>query len=174
MEKKVNICNAYEISKKCNISSYPTLENCLFGAVSLTKNIIIDKYKYSAYGIGFDRHGFSSHRIGGTGRNLIICVADISSSTKIDNRKKDAFIFGKYPTQGLEHTLYEEKMCSINFTEHNKKFYLSLHYNGVNSYLFINGIEIYKFKAKDCEILASLLYLGNISKVWTVDNIQKT
>ena len=65
-------------------------------------------------------------------------------------------------------------MCSINFTEHNKKFYLSLHYNGVNSYLFINGIEIYKFKAKDCEILASLLYLGNISKVWTVDNIQKT
>ena len=65
-------------------------------------------------------------------------------------------------------------MCSINFTERNKKFYLSLHYNGVNSYLFINGIEIYKFKAKDCEILASLLYLGNISKVWTVDNIQKT
>ena len=65
-------------------------------------------------------------------------------------------------------------MCSINFTEHNKKFYLSLHYNGVNSYLFINGIEIYKFKAKDCEILVSLLYLGNISKVWTVDNIQKT
>ena len=65
-------------------------------------------------------------------------------------------------------------MCSINFTEHNKKFYLSLHYNGVNSYLFINGIEIYKFKAKDCEILASLLYLENISKVWTVDNIQKT
>ena len=44
-------------------------------------------------------------------------------------------------------------MCSINFTEHNKKFYLSLHYNGVNSYLFINGIEIHKFKAKDCEIL---------------------
>ena len=51
---------------------------------------------------------------------------------------------------------------------------MSLHYNGVNSYLFINGIEIYKFKAKDFEILASLLYLGNTSKVWKVDNIQKT
>ena len=88
--------------------------------------------------------------------------------------KKDAFILGKYPTQGLEHTLSEEKMYSINFTEHNKKFYMSLHYNGVNSYLFINGIEIYKFKAKDFEILASLLYLGNTSKVWKVDNIQKT
>ena len=44
-----------EINKKCNISSYPTLENCLFGAVSLTKNIDIDKYKYSRYDVGFDR-----------------------------------------------------------------------------------------------------------------------
>ena len=51
--------------------------------------------------------------------------------------KKDAFILGKYPTQGLEHTLSEEKMYSINFTEHNKKFYMSLHYNGVNSYLLM-------------------------------------
>ena len=60
------------------------------------------------------------------------------------------------------------------FTEHNKKFCLSLHYNGANSYLFVNGIEIYKFKAKDSEIVASVLCLGNISKDWTVDNMKQT
>ena len=53
----VNICIVYEISKNFNISSYQTLENCLFGAVSLTKNADFDKYKYSGYGIGFDRLG---------------------------------------------------------------------------------------------------------------------
>ena len=64
-------------------------------------------------------------------------------------------------------------MCSINFTGKNK-FFLSLHYNGANSYLFVNGTEIYKFKAKDSEIVASLLCLGNISKDWSTDNMKKT
>ena len=64
-------------------------------------------------------------------------------------------------------------MYSINFTEHNKKFCLSLHYNGANSYLFINGKEIHKFKAKDSEIVPIPLYLGNISKDWAVDNMKK-
>ena len=53
------------------------------------------------------------------------------------------------------------------------KFSLSLHYNGGNSYLFINGTEIYKFKAKDSEIVATPLCLGNISKDWSVDNMKK-
>ena len=64
-------------------------------------------------------------------------------------------------------------MYSINFTEKNKKFCLSLHYNGANSYLFVNGTEIYKFKAKDSEIVASPLCLGNISKDWLIDNMIK-
>ena len=64
-------------------------------------------------------------------------------------------------------------MYSINFTEHNKKFCLSLHYNGANSYLFVNGKEIHKFKAKDSEIVATPLCLGNISKDWSVDNMKK-
>ena len=98
----------------------------------------------------------------------------MSSSTKIDNRKKDILILGKGPTQGLEHTLSAEKMYSINFTEHHKKSCLSLHYNGANSYLFVNGKEIHKFKAKDSEIVANPLCLGNISKDWTVDNTKKT
>ena len=55
-----------------------------------------------------------------------------------------------------------------------KKFCLSLHYNGVNSYLLVSGTEIYKFKAKDSEIVASRLCLGNISKDWSTDFMKKT
>ena len=73
----------------------------------------------------------------------------MSSSTKIDNRKKDFLILGKGPTQELEHTLSAEKLYSINFTKKNTKFCLRLLYNGSNSYLFVNGTEIIKFKAKE-------------------------
>ena len=97
----------------------------------------------------------------------------MSSSTKIDNRKKDILILGKGPTQGLEHTLSAEKMYSINFTEKNKKFCLSLHYNKENSYLFVNGTKIIKFKSKNPEALPYPLYLGNISRDWSVDNMKK-
>ena len=65
-------------------------------------------------------------------------------------------------------------MYSINFTVTKKKFCLSFHYNGANSYLFVNGTEIYKFRAKDSEIVASPLCLGNISKDWSQDNMIKT
>ena len=90
----------------------------------------------------------------------------MSSSSHIDNKKKDILVLRKRPTQGLEHTLTAEKMYSINFTVTKKKFCLSLHYNGVNSYLFVNGTEIYKFRAKNSEIVASPLCLGNIPKDW--------
>ena len=66
----------------------------------MTKNADIDKYKYSGYVIGFERHGFFPHPSGGTGRNVIILGVDMSSSLKIDNRKKDILILGKCPTQG--------------------------------------------------------------------------
>ena len=64
-------------------------------------------------------------------------------------------------------------MHTINFTVTKNKFYLSLHYNGASSYLFVNGTEIYKFKAKDSEIVASPLCLGNNSKDWSTDNMKK-
>ena len=97
----------------------------------------------------------------------------MSSLTKIEYRKKDILILGKGPTLGLEHRMSAEKMYSINFTEQNKKFCLSLHYNGANSYLFADGKEIHQFKAKDSEIVATPLCLGNISKDWSVDNMIK-
>ena len=65
-------------------------------------------------------------------------------------------------------------MCSINFIKKNTKFCLRLHYNGANSYLFVCGTEIIKFKAKDSEIVPYVLCLGNISKDWTNDNMKKT
>ena len=63
----------------------------------------------------------------------------MSSSANIDKKKKDTLILGKGPTQGSEHTLTTEKMYSINFTVTRKKFCSSSHYNGANSYLFVNG-----------------------------------
>ena len=65
-------------------------------------------------------------------------------------------------------------MHSINFTENKEKLSLSLHYNGARSYLFVNGTEVPKFKAKDSEIVATPLCLGNISKDWSVDNLTKS
>ena len=88
--------------------------------------------------------------------------------------KKDILILGIGPTQWLEHTLTAEKMYSISFTVTKKKLCLSLHFNGANSYLFVNGTEIYKFKAKDSKIVASPLCLGNISKNRSTDNMKKT
>ena len=88
----------------------------------------------------------------------------MSSSTHIDNRKKDISVLGKGLTQVLEHTITAEKIYSVNFTVTKKKFCLSLHYNGANSYSFVNGTVIYKFKAKDSKIVATPLCLGNVSK----------
>ena len=132
----VNIYIVYEITSDYKDINYPTLENCLFGSVKLTKNPDIDKYEYSGYGIGFDRE--TSFSVGNKiSKNVIIFGVDMSSSTKIDNRKKDILIFGKEPTQGLDSTLSVEKMFSINFAKKNTKFCLSLHYDGANSYLLM-------------------------------------
>ena len=155
--KRANIYIVYGISRGINISNYPTLKNCLFGAVTLTKNADINNFKYSGYGIGFDRHGSFSFPGNGLGRNVIVFGVDMSSSTKIVNREKDILILGKGSTNGLEHTLSAEKIYSINFTERNKKVCLIFHYNF--HYLFVNGTEIHKFKAKDYETVATPLCL---------------
>ena len=112
---------------------------------------------------------------GGFGQNIIIFGADMNSSRHIDNRGKDILVLGRGPIQRLgEHSLTAEKMHSINFILTKKKFCLSLQYNGANSYLFVNGTEIIKFKAKDSNIVASSLCLGNISKDWSTDNMRKS
>ena len=91
---------------------------------------------------------------------------------------KKGVLVGKGPAQRLEHTLTAEKMYLILLRQKNKKKKkkkcLSLLHNGANSYLFVNGTEIYKFKAKDSEIFASPLCLGKISKDWSTDNMKRT
>ena len=91
----------------------------------------------------------------------------------IDNKKKDIIVLGKEPTQGLEHTLSAQKIYTINFTVTKKKLFLSLYYNAANSYLFVNGTEIYKCKVKDSEIVVSLLCFRKISKDWSTVIMKK-
>ena len=172
--KVVNIYIVYELDAASSSDSDPTMKNCLFSAVTLTKNADVEKYGYSGYGIGFDRRSSFSFAGTGFGQNVSILGLDMSSSLHIDNKKKDILFFVKGATQGLEHTLTAAKMYSINFTVTKKKFCLSQHYNGANTYLFVNGTEIYKFKVKDSEIVASPLCLGNISQDWSTDNMKRT
>ena len=146
----VNIDIVYEISFSDYNNNYPTLENSMYGAVKLTKNADFGKYKYSAYGIGFDRCGTFSFPTVWFGFNVIIFGVDMSSSVHVDKKKKDILILSGRPTQGLDDaTLTAEKKYSINFTVTRKKFCVSLHYNGASSYLFANSTEIIKFKAKN-------------------------
>ena len=175
--KTVNIYIVYEISfSTCGYDEYTVLENSLFGAIKLVKNADIDKYKYSGYGISFDRRGTFSCPTGGFSCIVIIFGADMSCTcyVHVDNKKKVILILGEGPTQILDGTtLTAERKYSINFTESRKIICLNLHYNGANSYLFVNGTEIHKFKAKDSEIITTPLCLGNISKNLSVDNIKK-
>ena len=98
----------------------------------------------------------------------------MSSSVYVD-RKRYILVLGKGSAQGLDDTtLIAEKEYSINFTEQGKKCYLNLHYNGVNSYIFVNGVEKYKFKGKDSETNAAPLCLGSVSKDFSIDNIKRT
>ena len=170
----VNIYIVYELGASTSHNNDLTLKNCLFGAVTLTKNADIEKYGYSGYGIGFHRRSSFSFPSVRFGQNVLILGVDMSSSAHIDNEKKDILVIRNGQTQGLERTLSAEKMYSINFTVTRKNFCLILHYNGANSYLFVDGREIIKFKAKDFEIVATPLCLGNISKDSSVENMKNT
>ena len=162
----VSVYIIYEINFwERGYDDYLALENFLFGAIELVKNADIDNYKYSGYGIGFDRNRISSFPAGGFYKNVITFEVDRSSSVHVDSKKKDILILGDGPTQGLDDTKWTvEKLFSISITESRKKFCLRLHYNGVNNYLFVNDAEIRKFRAKKIEIVATPLCLGNYFK----------
>ena len=143
----VNIYISYRLSAKTNNSNI-VLENCLFGAMSITKDDDPDKYKYSGYGIGFDSKGSYTHPDGGYGKNVIIFGADMSNSKHANNKAKNVLVFGRGFVQKIDDTtIYAEQIYSPNFTVDNKTFCLSLHYNSDNSYLFVNGKMVIKFKA---------------------------
>ena len=104
------------------------------------------------------------HPQGGMARNIIIFGVDLSNSVHVTKKTQNILILGHGLTQKVNNTtVYAEKMYSPDFSAKNKIFCLSLHYNGDDSYLFVNGKEVTKFKAKNSEIKANQLALGSIS-----------
>ena len=122
------------------------LNNCLFGSVKLTKNADLDKYKYKGYGIVFDfraKFSFTDERLG---KKAAIFGIDMSLSVHIDNKNKDIAILVGGPQELHDSTLAAKTKYPINFPQWGKRFILTLHYNGSNSFLFLNATKIFHFK----------------------------
>ena len=170
-----NIYIVYKIKPIFRLSDY-TVQNALFGGVKITKNDTdTSKHKYEEYGICFDEGGTFSKRGINNGRTVLIFGVHESSLVHANNKANNIYVMGDLFVQGVnDTTLYAEKIYSQNFTSVNKKFVLSLHYNGDDSYLFVNGKQELKFKAKDDQIVKEILSLGNISDDRTTANAEKT
>ena len=174
------VINVYIVYKLYPISRFRsdtyTVQNALIGGVKITKNAAdTSKHKYEGYGICFDDGGMFSMGIINNGRNVLIFGVHEISVVHSNNKANNVFIMGDGFVQGInDTTLYAEKIYSKNFSAVDEKFVLSLHYNGDNSYLFVNGKQELKFKAKDEQIVKEKLCLGNISDDWTASNAEKT
>ena len=146
--KIVNVWIVYDLDNwPKNLLTNFTLENCLFGVTNIVKNSDKEKYGYSVYGIAFD---WKSEWIFGLAQDVIVFGVDNSSSSHTDNLKHNFLILGEDPTIGINGRFGASgKKIDIIFSRAKTKFCLSLHYNSNNSYLFVNGKEIYKFKANN-------------------------
>ena len=165
LTKFVNVYIGYDINdwSKNPIDNFK-FKNCLFGAANIVKNSDKEKYLYSGSGITFDSAGFWSFD-NDTARNVITFGVDNSSSSHSDNHKNDFLILVNGATCGINWTLgAPENKFDINFSKANTSFCLTLHYKRDNSYLFVNGKEIFKLKAgnKNVNFLAQFC-LGSIS-----------
>ena len=174
-----NVINIYCVYEIQPISSSRddtfAVQNALFGAMQITKNTDTDKYKYKGYGICFDEHGLFSIGNINNGRNVIIFGVHENSVIHPNNKANNIFVMGDEFVQGInDTTLYAEKMYSQNFTQPSTKFVLSLHYNGDDSYLFVNGKQELKFKCQTEHLVKERLCIGNISDKWTTSESEKT
>ena len=182
-----NVINIYCVYKLDSLASTRdtsfTIQNALFGAMQITKNATdSSKNNYKGYGICFDERGQFGHTMaeGGrthitNGRNILIFGADMSFSIHRTNRANHIYVMGDGFTQGIhDTTLYVEKKYLRNFTEPNVKFVLSLHNNGDDSYLFVNGRQELKFKCKTGQLVKEKLCIGNLSDQWTTSESEKT
>ena len=171
---KVSLFIVYKLnSHTANIDF--TLRDCLFEAVKITKDKDLENYKYSGYGIGFDSRGTFSHSDGNNASNVIIFGANLSKSIHSNNKTENILILGKGLIEKLNgKTLYAEQRYPTNFTVTDKKFCLSLHYDGDISRLFVNAKKQVAFTAKDSEITPYKMSLGNISTDFSATNSQKT
>ena len=181
-----NVINIYCVYKLDPIASSRdttfTIQNALFGAMQITKNADNSKNNYKGYGICFDERSEFGHTITEGGfahttdaRNVLIFGADMSFSVYATNRANHIYVMGTGLTQGIhDTTLYAENNFYRNFTDPGKKFMLSLHYNGDDSYLFVNGRQELKFKCKTDRFVKEKLCIGNLSDQWTTSESEKT
>ena len=181
-----NVVNIYIVYKLDPLASTRdksfTIQNALFEAMQITKNATDNsKNNYKGYGICFDERSEFGHTITEGGhahtkdtRNVLIFGADMSSSAHATNRANNIYLMGTGLTQGInDTTIYAENNCYRNFTDFGKKFVLSLHYNGDNSYLFVNGRQELKLKAKTDQLIKEKLCIGNLSDQWTTSKSEK-
>ena len=182
-----NATNIYCVYKLDPIASSRdtsfTMQNALFGAMQITKNATNNsKNNYEGYGICFDERSQFAHTItedGGAhttnGRNVLIFGVEMSFSEHAANRANHIYLMGDGLTQGInDTTLYVEKNYWRNFTDPGKKFIISLHCNGDESYFFVNGRQELKFKAKTDQLVKEKLCIGNFSDQWTASESEKT
>ena len=183
-----NVVNIYIVYKLDPITSIRdtsfTIQNALFEAMQITKKATDNsKNKYKGYGICFDEESDFDHTITEGGfthttdvRNVLIFGADMSFSAHATNKANHIYLMGEGLMQGINGTtIYAEKKFYRNFiTDFGKKFMLSLHYNGDDSYLFVNGREELKFKAKKDQLVHEKLCIGNLSDQWTTSESEKT
>ena len=179
----INIYCVYEIQPIASSRDTSfTIQNALFGAMQITKDATDNsKNNYKGYGIYFDERSQFGHTITEdgrahttNGRNVLIFGVDMSFSVHATNRANNIYVMGDGPTQGIhDTTLYVEKNYWRNFTDPGKKFVLSLHYNGDDCYLFINGRQELKFKAKTDQLVREKLCIRNLSDQWTPSESEK-
>ena len=174
-----NVINIYCVYKIDPIASTRddtfTIQNALFGAVEITKNADTSKYNCKGYGICFDKRGTFSKGNINNGRNVLIFGVHESSLVHVNNKANNIYVIGDLFVQGVNDTaLYAEKVYSQNFTQRSKKFVLSLHYNGDDSYLFVNGKQELKFKCKIENLVKEKLCIGNLSDQWSASESEKT
>ena len=181
-----NVVNIYIVYKLDTIASSRdttfTIQNALFGAMQITKNANNSKNNYKGYGICFDERSEFGHTISEGGfthttdaRNVLIFGADMSFSVHATNRANNIYVMGTGLTQGIhDTTLYAEKNFYRNLTDFGKKFMLSLHCNGDDSYLFVNGRHELQFKCKTDQLVKEKLCIRNLSDQWTTSESEKT
>ena len=172
----INIYCVYQIEIiSSNRDDTFTVQNALFGAMQITKNADTSKYKYKGYEICFDEGGLFSIGNINNGRNVLFFGVHEDSVIHANNKANDIFVMSDAFVQGInDATLYVEKIYSRNFTQPSTKFVLSLHYNGNNSYLFVNGKQESKFKAKIESLVKEKLCIGNLSDKWSTSESEKT
>ena len=182
-----NVVIIYIVSKLDPITSTRDtsfiIQNALFGAMQITKNATNNsKNNYKGYGICFDGGSDFDHTITEgdfthttDARNVLIFGADMSFSAHATNKANHIYLMCEGITQGINGTtIYAEKKFYRNFTDFGKKFMLSLPYNGDDSYLFVNGRQELKFKAKTDQLVQEKLWIGNLSDQWTTSESEKT